>query len=109
MRDFNLDDLYNAWDVLDAAGIDENAFEGMLKIAAENKCDVKAVGIKAIAKMLRSLAERGAQKPMYVFLSGPFETTPEEMGKKSLKEIADGIKWLFDKGYAQNFIQQLSD
>jgi len=109
MRDFNLDDVYSAWDLLDAAGFDDKQVEGLLKIASEGKGDVTSVGIKAITKVLRAFAEKGAQSAMYKFLSGPFEKAPEEIGKMSLREIAEGIQWLLKEGYIKDFILSLAD
>ena len=108
MRDFNLDDVYRFYDVLDAAGFTDEKVEEILSIANDRSLSVEKIGIKTIAKVMRSLAEKGAREPMFAFLAGVFEKTPEEMRETPLSEIVDGIKWLAEKGFLADFMGRLS-
>ncbi len=100
-------DLFKAVRVIKTSGLREEV-KPMLQKAADGKADVQNVGIEAIMTVIGALAESGAERAMYEFLSGPFEMDPGEVASLDLMDLVDKANWLWKEGNLQDFFGQLS-
>lgn len=65
--------------------------------------NVQKIGINAVFALLEGVTTVEAEKELYVFLSGPFEKTPEEVETMDLEELMNGLEILAKENNLESF------
>ena len=103
MRKADLNDMFGV-----ARLVKELDFKEDLYKAFEGEDDVVKRGYSVVFELFAKATTKDAQRKIYECLSGPFEVTPEELGKKPYMEFVEGFTECFDIGTLVNFIKRVN-
>ena len=98
MKRITSEDTFRAIRLVKAAGI-KDEIKKMTKVVEQmqkekKEIDIEEIGSDFFFNIIDGMADEKTETLFYLFLSGPLESTPDEVKKMSLWDLAEKIKEL---------------
>lgn len=103
MRKLTTPDLFAGIRLLKKYGLKEAAKE--LAAKSDDLSHIWDNGYDFVWALFDRITEEGGEKELYVFLSGPFELTPEQVQSLTIAELFERVKRLGEENDLASFFR----
>lgn len=95
MRKLKTTDVFAAMRIVREAHVKDEIKRIALEVNQSKKdMNVREIGAELVLSIVEGLANAGAEKEFYKFLSGPMEVEPEVIAEWSITELIENLKEL---------------
>jgi len=102
VRKLKTSDIFAVMRLIKKANLKEE-IRPVVALAASDEFNVTDLGIEGILTVVEIFTEKKSEKAIYEFLSGPFETSVDDVENMGLNELAENLKVLAEDNDLKTF------